>query len=60
MYKWEWFRQGLPYGYDVDKLNHLLNPTASGWGRLSLRRVVGFGGRGCGGKPSTNEKHYVE
>jgi len=27
----------------------------SGWGMLSLRRVVGFGGRVCGEKPSTNE-----
>ena len=25
--------------------------------RLSLRRVVGFGGCVCGGKPSTNENH---
>jgi len=49
MCKWEWFRQGF------DKLNHLLNPTASGWVGLSTRRVVGFGGRVCGGKPSTNE-----
>jgi hypothetical protein len=47
--EWEWFRQGF------DKLNHLLNPTASGWVGLSLRRVVGFGGRVRGGKPSTNE-----
>jgi hypothetical protein len=29
--------------------------SALGWGRLSLRRVVGFGGCVCGGKPSTNE-----
>jgi hypothetical protein len=28
--------------------------VASGWVGLSLRRVVGFGGRVCGGKPSTN------
>ena len=33
-----------------------LNPTASGWVGLSLRRIVGFGGRVRGGKPSTNEK----
>jgi len=32
-----------------------LNPTASGRVGLSLRRVVGFGGRVRGGKPSTNE-----
>jgi hypothetical protein len=31
------------------QLNHLLNPTASGWVGLSVRRVVGFGGRVCGG-----------
>jgi hypothetical protein len=33
--------------------------VASGWGRLSLQRVVGFGGRVCGGKPSTNEKPRI-
>lgn len=30
--------------------------SALGWLGLFMRRVVGFGGRVCGGKPSTNEK----
>jgi len=37
-----------------------LNPSASGWVGLSLRRVLGFGGRVRGGKPSTNENHDDE
>jgi hypothetical protein len=31
--------------------------VASDWAGLSLRRVLGFGGRVRGGKPSTNENH---
>ena len=31
--------------------------VASGWVGLSMRRVVGFGERVRGEKPSTNEKH---
>ena len=57
MCKWEWFRQAQPNGFGLGGLVHFDTPC----GRSATPgRVVGFGGRVCGEKPSTNENHDDE